>query len=186
MSMEFLNFQNMTSIENENKGVFARFYDKAVKTGNILKNGLPEFEQKLYIEIKIRDERDVFDQPATQEHIKRFSAEYNRYLTEKEKKKQGTSLKLFSFLSSDQIESCYFRGIFSVEDLSALSDEAAQNLGLSEEKELGKMFLNASKNNKFLSQMRQKEKEYILKIQKLKEEIERLKQNEQEKLPNKS
>ena len=48
------------------------------------------------------------------------------------------------------------------------------------------MFLNASKNNKFLSQMRQKEKEYILKIQKLKEEIERLKQNEQEKLPNRS
>lgn len=73
-----------------------------------------------------------------------------------------------------------------MEDLSALSDEAAQNLGLSEEKELGKMFLNASKNNKFLSQMRQKEKEYILKIQKLKEEIERLKQNEQEKLPNRS
>ncbi len=177
MSIEFLNFQNMAANQNENKGVFARFYDKAVKTGNLQKNGLPEFEQKLYIEIKVRDQRDVFDQPATIEHIKRFSAEYNRYLSEKEKMKKGTALELFSFLSKGQLESCKFRGIYSVEELSTLSDEKAQNLGLSEERDLSKIFLKASKNNKVLAEFKKKEKEYLEEIKKLKEENERLKQD---------
>lgn len=165
----------MATKQDENKGVFARFYDKSVKTGNVQKNGLPEFEEKLYIEIRVRDERDVFDQPATSEHIKRFSAEYNRYLNEKERIKKGTSLKLFAFLSPQQLESCQIRGIFSVEDLGALSDEAAQNLGLTEERDLSRMFLKTSQNNKALADFKKKERQYVEEIKKLKEEIERLK-----------
>ena len=134
MNVEFLNFQNMATNQNMNNGVFARFYDKAVKTGNMKKNGLPEFENKLYIEIKVRDERDVFDQPATTEHIKRFAVEYSRYLNEKKEKREGTPLELFAFLTPAQIESCHFRGVFSVESLAKMSEEQARNLCLQEEK----------------------------------------------------
>lgn len=177
MSIEFYNFQNALVNQNANNGVFARFYDKAVKTGNILKNGLPEFEKKLYIEIRIRDERDVFDQPATVNHINRFATEYNRYLNQKEKLKKGTPLEMFAFLSAEQIESCHFRGIYCVEDLATLTDESARNLNISEEKKLAADFLKASKNNYNLQLWKKKEKEYLNEIQCLKNEIERLKNN---------
>jgi len=178
MSVEFLSFQNMAANQNENKGVFARFYDKTVKTGNIKENGLPEFENKLYIEIKIRDERDVFDQPANQEHIKRFAFEYQRYLNEKQKTKDGTALEMFAFLEPSQIESCHLRGVFTLEDLEKLKDEQARDLGISQEKELAEKFLKTAKNNKSLFDFLQKEKMYQEEIKALKEEIERLKFSE--------
>ena len=178
MSIEFYNFQNALTNQNANNGVFARFYDKAVKTGNVLENGLPEVEKKLYIEIRVRDQRDVFDQPATVNHINRFATEYNRYLNQKEKLKKGTPLEMFAFLSTDQIESCHFRGIYCVEDLSSITDETARNLNISEEKSLAIDFLKASKNNKNLQFLKKKEKEYLNEIENLKTEIERLKKHD--------
>lgn len=177
MSVEFLNFQDMAINQNENRGVFARFYDKSVKTGNIKKNGMPEFANKLYIEIRIKDERDVFDQPATAEHIKRFAVEYNKYLSEKKEIGRGTPLSSFAFLSAEQIESCKFRNIFSVEALAALDDEKAKELDLNMEKKLAADFLKASKNNQVLFENMKKERKYLEEIRALKEEIERLKTN---------
>ena len=178
MSVEFLSFENAVTNQNSNNGVFARFYDKAVKTGNVLENGLPEVEKKLYIEIRVRDQRDVFDQPATVNHINRFATEYNRYLNQKEKLKKGTPLEMFAFLSADQVESCHFRGIYCVEDLSSITDETARNLNILEEKSLAIDFLKASKNNKNLQFLKKKEKEYLNEIENLKTEIERLKKHD--------
>lgn len=178
MSVEFLSFENAVTNQNANNGVFARFYDKAVKTGNVLENGLPEVEKKLYIEIRVRDQRDVFDQPATVNHINRFATEYNRYLNQKEKLKKGTPLEMFAFLSADQVESCHFRGIYCVEDLANIADVTARNLNISEEKNLAIDFLKASKNNQNLMLWKKKEKEYLNEIQNLKLEIERLKDHD--------
>jgi len=165
----------MATNQNINNGVFARFYDKTVKTGNIKKNGLPEFENRLYVEIKVRDQRDVFDQPANQEHIRRFAIEYSRYLNEKKQKKEGTPLEMFAFLSPNQIESCALRGIFSVEKLAQMQNEEARSLGLKEEKDLAIQFLKTAKNNKVIFDFFEKEKKYQAEINALKEEIERLK-----------
>ncbi len=174
MGIEFLNFENTTLLQNKNKGVFARFYDKPIRTGNIKENGLPEFENRLYVEIKIKDERDVFDQPANMQHIARFPAEYNRYLHEKKEALNGTPLNQFAFLDLEKIEACKIRGIFSVEALAQLSDEVAQQLDLCEEKKSAKAFLDISKNNQNISAFLQKEKMYLEKIEELQKEIEAL------------
>jgi len=178
MGIEFSNFENAVSRQRENSGVFARFYDKVVRTGNIKANGLPEFETKLYIEIKIRDERDVFDQPASANHIERFSAEYNRYLREKKEAEKGTPLSQFAFLSPGQIESCKFRGIFSVEALAEMNDNKAAQLDLMEEKKLANAFLEVSKNNQNIATFIKKEKMYLEKIEILKKELEHLRAND--------
>lgn len=181
MGIEFSHFENAVSRQSENSGVFARFYDKPVQTGNIKKNGLPEFKTKLYVEIKVRDERDVFDQPAGVEHIERFSAEYNKYLRQKQETGKGTPLTLFAFLDAGQIECCHLRGIFSVEDLAALEDKKADMLGLKDEKKSACLFLEAAKNNFSIASFEQKEKYYLEQINILSEELKRLKANDNER-----
>lgn len=178
MGFDFSNFENAVSPQRQNSGVFARFYDKQVRTGQIKPNGLPEFETKLYIEIKIKDERDVFDQPASVEHIERFGAEYNRYLKEKKEILKGTPLHQFAFLSPDQIECCRLRGVYTVEVLAELNNEAAEQLDLTEEKTLAKTFLEVSKNNKNIASLIKKEKVYLTQIETLKKELNALRAND--------
>ncbi len=177
MSVEFSMFQSAVSSQNKNNGVFARFYDRYVKTGNILKNGLPEFQSKLYVEIKVKDQYDVFDQPAEKKHIERFFEAYQKYKEQKKEIQNGTPLSMFAFLDKAEIESCEFRGIYTVEKLAGLSDETAQELGLEKEKKLALKFLKASKNNEAVFKADQKEDFYLSEIQKLKEQISELKQN---------
>ena len=81
--------------------VFAKFYDRMVKTDQInQKTGLPIFKEVCFVEVRIKNNStDVVDQPATQENIRRFAPQYQLYLQSKEKEKKGTSLSLFAFLT---------------------------------------------------------------------------------------
>ena len=175
MSMEFSVFQNAVINDGQNKGVFARFYEKPVKTGEILKNGLPKFEKKLFVEIRVRDQQDIFDQPATNDHIKRFNLAYQKYLIQKKQMAEGTPISMFAFLSLDQIECCELRGIYTIEALANLDDDSVKKLGLADESDLAKRFLYMAKNNALIYKKTQQEKEYQLEIKALKDEIERLK-----------
>lgn len=181
MDIDFSIFQSMLENSNKETGVVASFYDKVVRTGVIMPNGLPEFKEKAYVRIKTRDNADVFDQPASQEHIHRFPLEYKRYLLEKQEVKQGTPLTEFAFLSKTQLEACKYRGIFTVERLAELEDDKAHSIGLTEEKELAIKFIEASKNNKKIDDFTKKEKKYQAEIKKLKEQIEELKTQLKEK-----
>lgn len=175
MSMEFSVFQNAVQNDGQNDGVFARFYEKPVKTGEILKNGLPEFEKKLFVEIRVRDQQDIFDQPATSDHIRRFWSAYQKYLIQKKEIANGTPISMFAFLSLDQIECCELRGIYTIEKLALLDDESAKKLGITDERDLAKRFLDMAGNNVSICKKKQKEKAYQLEIKALKDEIERLK-----------
>lgn len=164
------------STAGENKGVFARFYDKLIKTDEILENGLPKFKYVLYVQIRLKDQYDVFDQPASYEHTLRFKKEYETYLAEKKEVKKGTPLAQFSFLNAEQIEMCRFWKIFTVEALSELNEEKARELDLTQEKKLACRFLDLAKNNgKIFEEQKQREADK-LKIKALEEEITRLKQ----------
>ena len=176
MNSDFLAFQNMINNSKTEDGVFARFYDRAVRTGVILDNGLPEFKTKTYVEIRVRDNNDIVDQAAKQEDMMRFPLEWQRYQLEKKQVENGTPINQFAFLDVSQIESCKYRGIFTVETLVSIDDEKAAQLGLSKEKELAQKFLDVSKNNQIISEFSKKEKQYKAEIKKLKEEIEKLKE----------
>lgn len=175
MDIDFSVFQSMLENSNKETGVVAMFYDKVVRTGIIMPNGLPEFKEKPYVRIKTRDNSDIFDQPASQEHVRRFPVEYNRYILEKKEIKSGTPLTEFAFLTKIQLENCKFRGVFTVERLAELTDEQAKDIGLTEEKELAIRFIEVSKNNKKIDDFTKKEKKYQTEIKKLKEQIEELK-----------
>ncbi|MBQ0114195.1 MAG: hypothetical protein KBT03_13780 [Bacteroidales bacterium] len=180
MDMDFGMFQSMIEGQGRNNNVFARFYDKAVKTDELNDNGLPKFKNVTYVEIRTRDNLDVFDQPARDEHKNRFPQEYARYLLEQKQKENGTPLNNFAFLTVEQLETCKFYGIFTVEVLAGIDDEKANAINIIAERDIAKQFMDNAKATKGVSDWAKKEKEYKAKIKKLEDEIKALKEGKNE------
>ena len=175
--MDFATYQNLIN-QNKHKqdnSLSVRFYDKAIKTDKLSDNGIPVFKSVCYCEIRIKDNTtEVFDQPATKDKIERFPIEYARYQMMKEKTIQGTPLEMFAFLSATEIETCKYRGIFTVEALAELTVEQAQNLQLLNEYKMAQKFVLLSKNINDVSKL---EKKYQNQIAKLEERIMEISQN---------
>lgn len=173
--MEDFDFEISNMLSKEpNKGVFAKFYSKFVKTGQFLENGLPEYQEKLYIEIRTRGDSDIADRPAENEDIRRFPQEYNFYLAKKEKMKNGTPLNQFAFLNAAQIDACNIRGICTVEDLAGLTDEQALSLNLTDEKKCAIKFLEVSKNNAVIKEYEKENAALKERIAQLEDELKAL------------
>lgn len=175
MDIDFALFQQIASQIDDEKNVAARFYDKAVKTSEVSENGLPIFKNVTYVEIRLKDNStEVFNQPATQEKIKRFPKEYALYELSKKQAKDGTPLEQFSFLSAAEIATCKNRGIFTVESLADLDFEKVNSLGLQNEHVLAQMFLEEAGINLKVKKFADREKEYQQKIKDLEEKVELL------------
>ncbi|MBR4106190.1 MAG: hypothetical protein IKK52_02685 [Alphaproteobacteria bacterium] len=176
--MDFDTYQKLIE-QNKNhldEGVSARFYDRAVKTGQLDNNGIPEFKDVCYCEIRIKDNTtEVFDQPATPEKIERFPVEYARYQLSKKQAKAGTPLENFAFLSLSEIESCKYHGIFTLEALASLSEERVRNLNLTKEQKTAQCFLENNRQVKNSEEIAQLKDVYEQKIASLKAELDDLK-----------
>lgn len=168
---DFAIFNNMLQRRGREEGVFARFYPKFVKTGVVLENGLPEYKEKLYIEIRTRGCSDIIDRAADDNDLRRFAQEYAFYQVKKEKMKNGTPLNQFAFLNAQQIEACDIRGVCTVEDLAAISDEQAKALNLTDEKQCAVKFLEMSKDNAVIKRYEEENARLKEKIAKLEDEL---------------
>ncbi len=173
MDADFDMFQGMidASRNDRNKNMQARFYDRVLKTGETDANGLPVFENVCFVEIRVKDSYDVYDQPATAEKKKRFAPEYNRYLQEKKQVENGAPLEQFAFLTAAEIESLKYRGIFTVEALAALDEEKARGLNVEKEQALARRFLEKARGNASLSLWQKKEDEFKRQISRKDEQI---------------
>ncbi|MBP5352536.1 MAG: hypothetical protein J6Y91_02070 [Alphaproteobacteria bacterium] len=173
MDMDFALFQQMAEQKMpDDNSVAARFYDKAVKTAEVNANGLPIFQNKTYVEIRLKDNNtEVFNQPATAEKIKRFPREYTLYQMAKKQVQQGTPLEQFAFLDAAEVATCKNRGVFTVEALAGLESEKVKTLGLDEEHKMAVLFLKNAKQNGALQKISQQEETYQNEITALKEKI---------------
>lgn len=175
--MDFATFEKIAAGTSAEDGVSARFYDRAVKTGALSADGLPQFKMQCFCEIRIKDNNsEVYNQPATEDKIRRFPKEYACYRLAKKEAENGTPLRQFAFLDAAEIESLKLRGIFTVEALAGLSDERAGELGLTEEKALAVKFVEQARGNLTLAQWQKKENEYLQKIKMLESKIEDMRQ----------
>lgn len=146
--------------------VFAKFYDRMVKTDQInQKTGLPIFKEVCFVEVRIKNNStDVVDQPATQENIRRFAPQYQLYLQSKEKEKKGTSLSLFAFLTIEEQETLKSHGIFTLEEFVALPKDKVQSLNLIEEQKKAKSFVKSHKNQAVINELRKENETLKAKI----------------------
>ena len=168
-------FSNMLQNQRSDNNVFAKFHKKWVKTGNVKENGLPEFVEKLYIEIKIKGNTDVVDRPVNETDMMRFPREYAFFKNKEVKTKDGTPLNQFAFLTVPELDACDNRGIFTVEDLAAITDEQAQDMNLTDAKELAIKFLQMAKDNQAIAKFEAQIKKLKAENEKLKDEIKALK-----------
>lgn len=163
-------------MNNQEENVFATFYDKVIKTDQVKENGMPIFEEKTYIEIRITDDNDVVNRLAEDDDKIRFPTAYQRYLNSKNHKQDGTPLNQYSFLTAIQLANCRCCSIETVEQLATISDDKAKFFDLLDERAAAKKFLE---NAKSFSEKEQKFKDEIeeLKVEneKLRDEIKALK-----------
>lgn len=175
MDVDFNMFRQAADNTADELNVAARFYDKAVKTEELTPNGLPIFKNVTYVEIHLKDNStEVFNQPASEEKIKRFPREYAIYKMAKEKVKDGTPLNQFAFLTAAEVATCYNRGVMTVEELAALPKEKTIDLGLVNEAEAAKKFMARAAGNQDITEPSEKEQEYLRQIEQLKAQIEKL------------
>lgn len=175
MDVDFNLFRQAADNTADERNVAARFYDKAVKTEELTPNGLPIFKNVTYVEIHLKDNStEVFNQPASEEKIKRFPREYAIYKMAKEKVKDGTPLNQFAFLTAAEVATCYNRGVMTVEELAALPKEKTIDLGLVNEAEAAKKFMARAAGNQNITEPSEKEKEYLQQIEQLKAQIKKL------------
>ena len=174
--MDFAMFEKFANNSGSEEGVAARFYDRAVKTGEVGENGLPKFKLVCFCEIRIKDNTsEIYDQPASEEKIRRFPAEYARYQLGKKQVVDGTPLEQFAFLNRAEVETLKVHGIFTVEALAAVDPDKSRQLGLEDERQLAEKFLEQARDNLSLKRWQKKEEEYKNRIRFLEEEISSLK-----------
>ena len=174
--MDFAMFEKIANNSCSEEGVVARFYDRAVKTGEVGANGLPKFRLACFCEIRIKDNNsEVYDQPTTAEKIRRFPVEYARYQLGKKQVVEGTPLEQFAFLNRAEVETLKVHGIFTVEALNEMPEDKAVQLGIADERHLAQKFLQQAKNNLSLKQWQQKEEQYLDRIKYLEEQVAELK-----------
>ena len=178
--MDFATYQNLInqSKHRQDNSLSVRFYDKPIKTDKFDGNGIPVFKSVCYCEIRIKDNTtEVFDQPASKEKIDRFPVEYARYQLLKQKLVEGTPLEMFAFLTADEIETCKYRGILTLEGLANITSEQADKINLGKEYLLAKKFMASAKNLKNIVDADDVENKYQAKIAELEEQINNLKKN---------
>jgi hypothetical protein len=175
--MEELGYEVFSSMLNQrvDNNVFAKFHKKWIRTGNVLDNGMPEFVEKLYIQIRIKGSTDEVDRPVDETDMMRFPREYAFFKNKEEKSKQGTPLNQFAFLSVPELEKCENKGIFTVEDLAGITDEQAKDINLTNAKDLAIKFLEMAKNNLVIVKYEKEIKELKAENEKLRDEIKALK-----------
>ena len=158
--------------------VFAKFYDRVVKTDEVdKKTGLPVFKEVCFVEIRLKNNTtDIVDQPATEEKKQRFKKEYELYLQSKEELKEGTALSLFAFLTPLEIETLKVRGIFSLEDFSKMTKNQAEDLGLVKEWEKADEFLKLYKNQADIKKLKEELNKMKEKLSLLQSKVKRKKQ----------
>lgn len=137
-------------MENEQRNLdetlLVTFYEKEVTPpGQPLASGV----KKVYVRIQIPgDQKNIFEQPAREEHIKRFPRQYDQFTKRQEQIPEGMAIERWEALSTEQVILLRSHGIRVVEQFASMSDVALQRLGMGarELQQKAKTFL-ASQNS---------------------------------------
>jgi len=127
-------------------GVFASFYDEAIKNEEESeKQGVPVFDERTFINIKIPNSVDDISRPIQEADKKRFPQSWQAYLTGKEPVESGFPLEEWPQLTVSELKVCHAVGVKTVEQLAALPDSGLHRLGVNGQgmKTRAQKFLNS-------------------------------------------
>ena len=166
----------------QDKSLVARFYWKAdYQSFKSEKEGRPIFEDKEYIEIFIPgDKTTEIRRPATQEDRVRFEKQYQDFQNNQKQGMVGTPLEQWPLLMPAQIMQLKAMHVYTVEQLSEISDTSLQKIGpgTRDLQQKAIKWLESAKENKHLAEeLEARDK----KIDALEKQVEELMKNQKKK-----
>jgi hypothetical protein len=131
------------SRENDNRGVYARFYYAPVKNEEAsAAEGRPVFVDKEFIEIiAAGNSTNIVGRKATDMDKRRFSKEYSLFKSGDDEQMVGTPLTEVPWITRSQVEELMYRKIRTLENLAELSDGMINAPGMYELKRKAEAWL---------------------------------------------
>ena len=153
------------------EGLMVKFYERAVeKKAESKIQGRPIFEDKTYISIIVPGQKSGVERPKRPTDEARFAAHWRAYKERIDLSEAvvGTPLKEWPLLSRSQVEALAFHNVFSVEQLSSVSDGAnIQVLGINSLKQQAKAFLEVADKQAAVNQIIGLKEELVTKDEQL-------------------
>ena len=161
--------------QNEaDKGLLVKFYLKSVMDKDESSfQGRPMFKDLEYVDIKIPGQRDGVARPATARDKSRFPQHYQAFKNRMEMPVSGTPLTEWPAISRSLADQFAFLNIKTVEQLANLNDSLMHEVkGCGNLKQKAKDWLEATKSDGVLSQLRDELTSRDLKIEEQTKQLE--------------
>lgn len=133
--------------------VIPRFYEEMVRTNELDENGLPKFRSIEYVELLIAGDRGNAPVKRVNDAIRQqFHDAYGLWKSKKvnpDMVGDGIPLGLWPLIPQEMVKALEFINVFTVQQLAAVSDQAASKpgaIGLREMREKAKAFLDSAKS----------------------------------------
>lgn len=112
--------------------LFVEFYSDAIQSGYKSEAaGHPVFDDIEMIRILTPgDTKTIIETKVDETHKRRFPAQYARYKAGETNKVSGWALKEWPAVTMSQVKTLNYHNVMTVEQLSAISDQACSNLGM--------------------------------------------------------
>lgn len=141
--------------KNQNQAdqsLLVRFFHKTRKKKDQIAGGVPEFEEAVYVEIRIAGHRDPQAcRPATEADKKRFNRHYDAFMKRVELPQEGFPLAEWPLMNRTMVEELSFMSIKTVEQLASLNDSSLNFQGASTFKRKAGEWLEERNSNSALA-----------------------------------
>ena len=157
--------------------LFVQFRMQAVKQGAASDEaGRPIFKDTPYVRIHVPgDKTSIIDTAVEEEHKHRFAAQWEKFQKGMSQAPDGTPVEQWPQLTLSQAMEFKALGIFTVEQVSTMSDAAAQRfMGGQELKRRAETFLKVSKDTAEAQRLATENHELKTKVESLTDDLRRL------------
>lgn len=114
------------------EALIVTFYERAVlNRARSEADGVARYDNREYVRILVPGQKlNVVDQPARDEHRKRFPRAYQAYREGREQRPEGTPIESWPYLTPAQVAELRALSILTVEQMAGLSDAGLQQIGM--------------------------------------------------------
>jgi predicted SnoaL-like aldol condensation-catalyzing enzyme len=150
--------------------LYAQFFIQAIQDdAATLKEGRPIFKDTEFVRIMVPGDRDnIVVRPAHQQDKERFAKQYLAFKTRNSEVVEGTMLEHWPSITRAQVEELKFFHVRTVEQLATIADVHAQKfMGINHLRQQARDYMEQSKDNAPIVQMRAELEERDNKIESL-------------------
>lgn len=113
----------------QERGVYAEFSQKAKKIAESGDNGLPVYDDRVWVEITPAGGNTITTRWATEKDISRFQMQYTAFMKGVESPAEGLGIENWPSATPAEVKMLKQANVRTVEDLALLSESGLKNVG---------------------------------------------------------